>query len=232
MARHAVLLAVLALGWGFAPHSRPTGQQGTDVRALVASLSSIEAVERGRAACALKRAAEDGADAIPALVVLLPDASPLDRSICQERWSRHAQTETSPGELAAAALVAIGSRSVDPLIGALRQPSWIARRHAVWALGALGAPRAAPSLRDALRDREPAVRGQAAWALGAIGDASALEALVLALRDDSAAVREQAAWALGAIGDSRATPGLIAALKDTAPGVRRQAAWAIGAIGR
>jgi HEAT repeat protein len=204
--------------------------QSRNVNELMAALSSDDPAARAKAACQLKREGDLAAEAIVSLVRTLADAAPVDRSVCRENWWRSSETLTSPGEQAAAALVAIGSRAVNPLLDALRHPQWVTRRNAAWALGALDDARAVSALIGAMHDREPDVRAQAAWALGAIDDAAAMEPLTAALKDEDARVRRQSAWALGAIGDSRATAGLIVALKDTDAGVRRQAAWALGAI--
>ena len=51
---------------------------------------------------------------------LLADGAPVDGTICGRRWSRHGEENlTSPGEEAAAALVAIGTRAFEPLLQAL-----------------------------------------------------------------------------------------------------------------
>jgi HEAT repeat protein len=206
--------------------------QSRNVPALVSALSSDDPAARATAACQLKREGDAAVDAIGALVRALGDAAPVDRSVCRENWWRNDDKLTTPGEQAAAALVSIGSRTIEPLLAALQQPQWVTRRNAAWALGALDDARAVKALIKALGDREPDVRAQAAWALGAIDDSASMDPLTAALKDDDPRVRRQAAWALGAIGDSRATTGLIVALKDADAGVRRQAAWALGAIGK
>ena len=173
--------------------------------------------------------------AIAALVERLPDASPVDPKVCGEDrhyWSKDIDQQTSPGEEAAAALVAIGTESLPSLITASRAPQWVARRNAVWALGALDDARGVAPALAALADREPPVRRVAAWALGALDADVAVTALIDALGDTDAGVRSQVAWALGAIGDRRAVDGLIKALKDQDETVRSQAAWALGAIRR
>src|SRR5215204_6280296 len=169
---------------------------------------------------------------LDALVALLSDGAPVEQSVCQRRWSRwNADSRTSPGEQAASALVAIGHRSVTPLMRALKSSSWIARRNAAWALGALDDRRAGAPLIELLADPEPGVREQAAWALGALDEPAAVSALVTALKDQSPKVRAQAAWALGAIDDRRAVDALVQALSDNEGGVRAQVSWALGAIG-
>lgn len=209
-----------------------------DARALSTGLASSDPSVRTKAACDLRDLGKDASPALPQLVALLADGSPVDPDVCAERTWRSGSSHsyqgadlTSPGEQAASALVAIGTPAYEPLTRALKGSAWIARGNAAWALGALGNRAAAHLLSAALRDTEPVVRGKSAWALGALDASEAVPALVDALKDPDAGVREQAAWALGAIGDRRAVDGLIAALSDTAPNVREQAAWALGAIG-
>src|SRR6185436_14790825 len=206
-----------------------------DVADLSARLRAADPAERVMAACELQRLGYDARGASAALVERLSDNSPVDPMICgKDRyyWSKDIDHPTTPGEEAAAALVAIGTDSLQPLIVAARAPQWVARRNAVWALGALHDRDAVPALVAALKDDDAEVRQQVAWALGAIRDARAVDALIAALKDSEDNVRSQAAWALGAIRDHRATDALTSLLKDPNPKVRRQAAWALGAIGR
>lgn len=207
-----------------------------DATAAAAGLASADPETRARAACELREFGGQAASAIPRLVALLQDGSPIDAAVCGERtWgnarSRGARRMTTPGEQAASALVAIGTPAFNPLVKALTAPVWIARANAAWALGALDASEAVPALIEALKDSDAGVREQVAWALGAIGDRRAVDGLIGALGDPVAAVRKQAAWALGSIGDSRAVQALMKALKDADASVRRQAAWALGSIG-
>ena len=201
-------------------------------RELITQLSAPDPEARTKAACELREMGDEAAPALDALVALLPDGAPVEQSACGRRWSRwNADNRTSPGEQAASALVAIGSRAVPPLLRAIKSSSWIARKHAAWALGALDDRRASAPLIEAMQDAEAAVRQQAAWALGALDDPAAVPALVTALKDQNPKVRSQAAWALGAIDDRRAVDALVQALTDGAGGVRAQASWALGAIG-
>ena len=204
-----------------------------DVPSAAAGLTSADPVVRTRAACELRTLGADAAASLPALVVLLDDGSPVDPAVCGEhtwRW-RGRDVTTTPGEQAAAALVAIGSPAYDPLVRAAGSHTWITRANAVWALGSLGNRKAVPVVAAALDDHEAVVRGRGAWALGALDASEAVTALVGALSDSDDGVRRQAAWALGAIGDRAAVDGLIKALGDTSGEVRQQAAWALGSIG-
>lgn len=207
-----------------------------DVNAAAAGLASPDPVTRTRAACELREFGSQAAPMTARLAALLEDGSPVDAAACAERtWGngrfRGVQDSTTPGEQAAAALVAIGTPAYEPLTKALASASWIARTNAAWGLGAMRNRQAVPLLSRALRDTESAVRARGAWALGALDAKEAVPALVEALKDTDAGVREQVAWALGAIGDRRAVDGLIGALNDSAAGVRKQAAWALGALG-
>ncbi len=203
------------------------------VRDLISQLSAADPATRAKGACALRELGDEAAPAIDALVALLADGAPVDRSVCERNWGRwNSDHTTTPGEQAASALVAIGGHTLKPLHAALKHSSWIARRNAAWALGALDDGGAAPLLIGALKDAEAGVRKQAAWALGAIDEPRAVDRLMQALKDADPGVREQSAWALGAIGDGRAIDALLPMLQDPYPGVRRQAAWAIGVLNR
>ena len=207
-----------------------------DAAAAAAGLVSADPATRALAACELRQLGSQAASAMPRLLTVLEDGSPVDAAVCGDRtWGngrfRGAQEMTTPGEQAASALVAIGTPAFDPLTKALAGPAWIARGNAAWALGALGNRRAVPLLSRSLADTEANVRKRSAWALGALNASEAVPALVEALKDTDAGVREQAAWALGAIHDRRAVDGLIGALGDGVAAVRKQAAWALGALG-
>ena len=209
-------------------------QAASDVGDLITRLRSGDPSGRVVAACELQRLGSNARTAMSALIDQLSDASPVDPLVCGKNrhyWSKDMEQQTTPGEESAAALVAIGTESLPPLIVAARAPQWVARRNAVWALGALDDQRAVAPVVTALADREPPVRRVAAWALGALNSDDAVPALIVALTDPDPDVRHQVAWALGAIRDARAVDGLIAALKDGAAEVRAQAAWALGAIG-
>jgi HEAT repeat protein len=226
---------------GFADTSAPSPAvvlasmiQAPKVDDLVTKLSAADPADRVVAACELQRLGSDARRAIPPLIDRLADGSPVDPTVCgKDRywWSKDIDHQTTPGEEAAAALVAIGTDALTPLIMSARAPQWIARRNAVWALGALHDRRGIAAALMALTDREPPVRRLAAWALGALDADDAVTALIATLTDQDPEVRAQVAWALGAIGDRRAVDGLIGALKDSAERVRAQAAWALGALG-
>jgi HEAT repeat protein len=204
-----VVSSLLQQPSGFAETSAPTPavvlaslMQAPPVDDLVAKLAAANPADRVIAACELQRLGFDARPAIPALVDRLADGSPVDPTVCgKDRywWSKDIDRQTTPGEEAAAALIAIGTDSLAPLIMAARAPQWIARRNAVWALGSLRDRRAISPALMALADREPPVRRVAAWALGALRANEAVSALIDALKDQDDDVRAKAAWALGVI---------------------------------
>lgn len=218
------LLFVVALAAGTAASQ--------DLHAVAAGLASPDPAVRTKAACDLRDLGSGAAAYISQLATLLADDSPVAPSVCGEQtWrSRGGTDQTTPGEQAAATLVAIGTPAYSTLASTLEARAWIARSNAAWALGALHNRAAVPLLKRTLRDSEPPVRTHSAWAIGALDGADAVPALIDTLKDPDAGVREEVAWALGAIRDQRAIDGLISALRDSDASVRAQAAWALGAI--
>ena len=149
MAATLVLMLPLLIACGDA-----AAQTRPDARQLVAR-SAADPQVRAKAACGLRELGDDAAIAVDALVALLPDGAPIPMTVCERNWGRwgHEPT-TTPGEQAASALVSIGSRTLKPLLAAVSHSSWIARRNAAWALGALDDASASPALMKALNDSE------------------------------------------------------------------------------
>lgn len=222
MLARAVVLVALA--------SAAAGSQ--DLHAVAAGLASPDPATRTKAACDLREMGSGAEPVISQLAGLLGDGSPVAPSVCGEHtWrARGGTDQTTPGEQAAATLVAIGTPAYSALARTLEASAWIARSNAAWALGALHNHAAVPLLERALRDSEASVRTRSAWAIGALDGADAVPALIETLKDPDAGVREEVAWALGAIRDPRAVDSLVLALRDAAAGVRAQAAWALGAL--
>ncbi len=211
----AVAVVALLTLTGSANENREPYSQARSVHDLVGDLAAQDPMVRARAACEMRELGDAAADAIEPLTKLLGDAAPVEPVVCSRNWWRGNPNDlTSPGEQAAAALVAIGTRAFQPVLGALHSTLWTARRNAAWALGAFDDQRAVEALVEALKDREPGVREQVAWALGAIDDKRAVQPLIGVLKDPDPRVRRQAAWALGAIDDPAAADALSATLTD------------------
>ena len=116
------LLTAISMGEiGLAGNLSGSEQAARTPRELTADLTAVDPAARTRAACELRELGDRAADAIAPLIALLADGAPVDGTICGQRWSRHGEKElTSPGEEAAAALAAIGTRAFQPLLAALR----------------------------------------------------------------------------------------------------------------
>jgi HEAT repeat protein len=203
------------------------------------TLNSADAQERAAAACAAgkRRALE----ALPMLVGMLGDDTPIQPIKCWEggRWNPAIESlkQPSPGEQAAIALASMGMPALEPLTNALNDSNPSARRNAAWAIGELtnmrGGDRAGavPQLVVLLNDSDEWVRMSSARALGEIKDDRATEDLIARLSDGWWRVRKQSAWALGEMKEDRAVETLCHVLvSDAEPDVRTTAAWALGEI--
>jgi HEAT repeat protein len=103
--------------------------QATVIGDRIAALASPDPARRAIAACQLSAMGRRAEDAVPALLRLLADATPITPVNC---WS----DRTSPGLEAARALGAIRSATaVEPLLQALRSPNPTLRSTAARALG-------------------------------------------------------------------------------------------------
>lgn len=136
--------------------------------------------------------------------------------------------DENPGRRNAAveALVRIGPRMIEPLLGAAGSPDVDVRKLVVDTLAGIGSERAVPQLVGMLDDPDPNVRAATADALGAIGGGEAVRALCgLALgADQDTLVRFSALRALARL----ETPLPAAALKSAlADPVLRPVAFAV-----
>ncbi|MGB9181823.1 MAG: HEAT repeat domain-containing protein [Pyrinomonadaceae bacterium] len=212
-------------------------QAPQSVREQIKLLQSANPAERAMAACELGEMGAQAKAAIPALIQILGDDAPVDQVDCGRRGNFHRKNKwngidkTSPGEIAAVGLSAIGQASVEPLITAARSDKAHARANALFALGLLKGARTVEPLIAGLKDADKEVRARAAWGLGLKQDERVVLPLVETLRDSEAKVREQSAWALGLQGDERSVEPLLNALRDAEASVREQAAWALGLKG-
>lgn len=121
-----LLSAVAAAEAGQRPPQRPTPEA---IREQIAALSAPDPSVRAMAACYLASWGERAEAAVPALMRLLADATPITPVQC---WS----DRSSPGLEAARALGSIRSdAAIEPLLEALRSPNPALRRTAARALG-------------------------------------------------------------------------------------------------
>jgi hypothetical protein len=203
------------------------------------ALHSSDATERAVAACSLGRLG--AVSAIPALINLLGDDTPIQTIKCWDSgdWSpaRHSFKQASPGEQAAIALASLSQAAVEPLTAALNNENPSVRRNAAWAIGEIrgshGTNRTAAvePLIATLSDVDSWVRVAAAFSLGEIRPSEATESLIAALGDSEWNVRWMVAWALGEMKARAAVESLTyTSLHDENKWVRRKAVWALGEI--
>ena len=191
-----------------------------------------------------ERAADSGAEAIPALK-LTAETGPVfaavraveamgkisDPSVVKLLCDALHSPEPAVCIAATDALGKVGGgEAVTALISCLRNVNTQIRAEAARALGILGAAEASLPISQMLQDKEWEVRREAATALGKLNNPETLEPLAKVLDDFDADVREAAAIALGKMGDRRAVGPLVLALKDEVAGVRRIAAAGLSRI--
>ena len=134
----STLLSCIVLFCGFIGRESTTaiGTTEESINRHIAQLRSKEAQQRAAAAYWLGHRGTAAERAIPALVDLLGDATPVE--VSKYRKPDTPDSKLTIGEEVAAALVNIGKSSTDALIKTLiTSPEPHARENAAWALGAL-----------------------------------------------------------------------------------------------
>jgi len=199
-------------------------------RGEIERLYSSDPVERGTGAYFLGESKSAAIAAVPFLIDMLDDSTPLYYGGSKPANSHEKEImTTSPGREAAKALIKIGDSSIiEQLIAIIKSGNSHARGNAVWCLGVLGAKdsRTVDLLVAALKDEDKYVRWHAALGLQRIKNKRIIEPLVNAFRDEDEYVRRNAARALAVQGESAIEP-LITALQDKETEVRNKAAWAL-----
>ena len=135
----STLLSCLVLFCGFVGREPGTAVRSTDdgINRHIAQLRSKEVQQRAAAAYWLGSRGTAAERAIPALVDLLGDPTPVEVAKYRKP-DRPDNSKSTLGEEVAAALVNIGKSSTDALIKTLiTSPEPHARENAAWALGAL-----------------------------------------------------------------------------------------------
>lgn len=228
-------ISIISIGLSYAQPNLPRENipSGTpdDIKTQIERLYSPDPVERAYGAIELSRMGERARPAVPFLIGILHDTTPLAWSF---RGSFPRSPSTSPGSEAAKALGEIkDSRAVDPLLEVvLKHKDEYVRDSAARALGKIKDPLAVESLISFLHDENKSVRSAAVIALGEAKDLRAVEPLIAALKDKDSDVRMIVVEALMKIKDPRVVKPLISALKDKNASVRRNAEIALVKIGK
>jgi len=194
------------------------------VREQVEKLYASDPRARGEAATRLGNLGNRAAEAIPFLISMLGDNTPIPG------YFSHGPPP-SVGYLASDGLVCLGKPAVEPLIAALKDEHRTLRANAVRALAYQHDPRTVGPLIDALADDEREIRLTAAYGLSHYQEARLVEPWIKALKDEYVEVRKYASGSLGWLGDRRAVEPLIAALTDGDSWVREDAVESLGQIG-
>ncbi len=193
-----------------------------------------------RAAAACKAGQVRDRSAMPSLLAMLGDETPVPAQRCYDGlWTPALQSfdHPSPGEQAALALASISRPAIDSLVAALDDRAPAVRRNAAWAIGEarggfmVNRSAALMPLIRLLSDGDATVRRAAAWGLSELKSYDAVEPLIGTLNDSDPAVRGTAAFALGEIKDDRAAAALTQVSKsDPDAKVREAAYWALAEI--
>jgi HEAT repeat protein len=208
--------------------------------ALDSACGSRSAVARGRAALLWARLGLDGAER--AVAPLMEDPDPDVRAAATQALATCQSDEAAwallralrEGHVEPERVVErlTGEWAVEPLLNALRQPSFAAVRP--WLAEALGFtrdPRAERPLVELLLRGDAEQRIRACRALGRLGQPTSAAVLVTALGDPSAHVRGQAARGLGELRERRSVEALVNLMDDGSWWVRARAAEALRALG-
>ena len=130
-----------------------------------------------------------------------------------------------------AALLAIGTEAVEPLLQELETGSRESRVAAAALLGRLGDGRAVAPLVELLDAADAELAAAAAGSLGALGDPAAIDRLLALFAHQRASVRQAAISAVNAIGAESTAAEIRARLTDPDPRVRECAVRVAGYFG-
>jgi HEAT repeat protein len=220
--------------------------------ALIAKLRSPSAANRAAAAERVGELGEKGTPAIPVLMDLLKDTSPVGegQSVADVASATLAEMGKPAAEACLNALIENPAReqsdmfrrtigrftdqgAIDVFIRHMTVSDPKARNVTVIALACSDDPRLIPGLIACFRDSDRYVRLSAVGHFRSHRDRRAVEPLMEALVDDDETMQVRAAEALATQDDRRAIPALLGRIQDDTEDARthRSAAQALGKIG-
>lgn len=200
-----------------------------ELREQIIRLHHPEAAERAAAATQLAKMGRGATPAVPYLIRLLGDDTPVQLS----RYlggGFHSSSETTPADEASRALAKIGDPAANALILALKDSQPEVRRLAAKALGQIGDINAVEFLLALLEDPDQGIRATAALALGNYRHPKAVQKIIQAFPSASASARADMVYALSHINDITAVPFLMEQAKDSDPDVRAAVMLALGKL--
>jgi len=254
----SLIIYLLSGGFVYAqskiPKDKYSRKNPVEVTNKIKKLNSSDPKERALAAYELGEMGKKAAPAIPFLLELVKDTSPLAWNLTTGAFLER----TSPAEEAIVAVAKISYPEIEPVVEVFNLAEKEAAKRVInglgrkdWATNVLLATlkNKDPQLRlaaihnlggtpdikknvveiliSALRDPYPEVREAAAGSFNKFSDKRSVKPLIAALRDKNAKVKERAAYALGEIRDKEATLGLVELMKDQEYGVRTEANTAL-----
>ena len=208
---------------------KPTAGLSPQFQKFVTQMSSTDARERATAAIELRRLGKDNGPAMPYLVQLLEDRTP----VCidpETNGERGLASFTCPGALAAAALAHSDQAGVTALLRAMsRSHSEDIRRSALEGAGECEHPDAIKALVATLGNDDALIRESAQLGLKRTGS-RATDALAECLHNGNARVRVNAAELLAALSDQAALHALLRAAADKNPEVSTAADYGLSRV--
>jgi HEAT repeat protein len=199
------------------------------VKDKILRLHHQDPVERAWAAHQLAKLGRGAAPAVPYLIRLLDDETPvlLSRYL---GGGFHSSSDTTPAREAARALAKIGEPANDALVQALQSENETVRRLATRSLGKIGDLGSIDVLIGVLSDPSRRVRAAAAIALGSYRHPVASQKLAESFLKVSPQVRVHLVYALSQINDIISVPFLIEQFPLQEPDVRAAMALAFGKL--
>ncbi|MGD8785626.1 MAG: HEAT repeat domain-containing protein [Thioalkalispiraceae bacterium] len=199
------------------------------VKDKIMRLHHQDPVERAWAAYQLAKLGRGAAPAVPYLIRLLNDATPvlLSRYL---GGGFHSSSDTTPALEASRTLAKIGDPAIKALTRAMLSDEEEVRRLAVKALGQIGDIQSIDSLIKALSDPSRRVQATAAIALGSYRHPVASQRLTEEFTRVSPGVRIHLVYALSQINDIIAVPFLIKQFAEQTPDVKASIALAFGKL--
>lgn len=199
------------------------------VRDKIKRLHHQNPVERAWAAYQLAKLGRGAAPAVPYLIRMLNDTSPVLLSHYLG-GGFHSSSDTTPAQEAARTLAKIGEPAIDALVKALDSQDENVRRLVVKSLGQIGNIHSVETLIGALSDKSRRVRAAAAIALGSYRHPIVSQKLTKAFIESDPGIRIDLVYALSQINDIIAVPFLMEQFDNQTPDVRAAIALALGKL--
>jgi len=236
----AMLAACATTDQGFDINSLPSQtkitaqlEQGSlprELREQIIRLYSRDPMQRAEAASHLGKMSMSAGPAVPYLIRILQDDTPV--TISHYLGGGYTSSvDTTPSEEASRALAEIGGPATNALLLALQDPHPSVRRLAAKALGQIGEIGAVEFLVRLLSDPDRGVRATAAIALGNYRHPMAAQKIMDAYSaTTSVSARTDMIFALAHINDILAVPFMVEHAKDPVPDIRAAIMLALGKL--